>query len=88
MNLGADYLLTDGKLAIKLNELLVVVKDNAREFEADCDTFERSEFGSESNKKEAFDRLVSIWGSKWDEIRIKSVRNCLRFPRITLGGSS
>ena len=84
LHLGARYTLTDRKLALELSPLLLPVQQNARAFEADIATFERTHFRSESNKKAAFDRLVSVWGPAWNAIRTKAEHNRMLFPLISL----
>ena len=86
LHLGARYTLTDRKLALELSPLLLPVKEHARAFEADMAAFERTAFRSESNKKAAFDRLVSVWGPAWNAIRTKAEQNRMLFPRIGMNG--
>lgn len=84
LHLGARYTLTDRKLALELSPLLVPVQEHARVFEADMTAFERTVYSSESNKKAAFDRLVSVWGPVWNAIRLKAEQNKAYFPSICL----
>ena len=82
-HLGSSYSLTDGKMAMELNILLVPAQKHARKFEASCYKFSRTVYRSESNKKAAFNRLCFAWGPIWDTIRTTAVENGLWFPVIS-----
>lgn len=82
------YTLTDGNVALEWENVLVPVRDHARALEADLAAFERADFGSESDKKAALDRLCSVWGSLWDDIRTAAVGMSLPFPALTLSSDA